>query len=513
MHNIDPTRYDGQGSEFSNLMNHFNSTIPGTRINIERMYIQESGSYGEQYLRPYSYNGSIDQIDNLARRVNEIRRSNPLAPITGGLVAGATQSLLEVNSNWERPIQIPTGWDTRRFRFMMRVEIPKKFGMEIYLVQGYSEYAETSYTGRIDDNLVFFINSMIRLNQTVTQDHNGMRQVNEVVVENVHVIDGRYVSDQTSHASRAVYTMRPLDIFNGIQTNYYTSTQSAYDNHQTVDFSTDHSTDTITSRRNNQLPSGYIGRLLENYQVAKTYESYGQGTENVHSRALQSSYEPQAMENPFVSAISNLQGLPCVTHFTLGILRRLDPSLTGDRVIHMQLDQTIRLTEPGDSVDWKDVGIYTHIAAKISSAISGLMVDCMFSEIGFEINNMTTDGSVFMRYLSGKSMTSADASVFFGNFQARFLTEVMPSISQNGQIPVAFIAYSALGHETTIQLSLDGEPYVKYITPTFCDALMAPVFTNNLDAFRSVVDGMDTVIEQCTPSIMPAHLGGILHQV
>ena len=65
-----------------------------SRIVIKDMILQETGTYGPQYARPYNAVTSYDVLENLNHRIEETTRMNPTAKINGSLIAGLSSGLL-----------------------------------------------------------------------------------------------------------------------------------------------------------------------------------------------------------------------------------------------------------------------------------------------------------------------------------------------------------------------------------------------------------------------------------
>ena len=77
---------------------------------------------------------------------------------------------------------------------------------------------------------------------------------------------------------------------------------------------------------------------------------------------------------------------------------------------------------------------------------------------------------------------------------ARLEVEVLRGLSSNNMIDFEIsMTVDVLG-ETHISISMAGGPKYDYVTPSFCDALMAPVLTNNNDNLRAIGNDIEQLV-------------------
>jgi hypothetical protein len=90
--------------------------------------------------------------------------------------------------------------------------------------------------------------------------------------------------------------------------------------------------------------------------------------------------------------------------------------------------------------------------------------------------------------------------VMLGNlFIHRFNTEIVPDFASNEyatNIPYTLTMDIDAFGSTSIQISYDGSPVTPYVTPSFCDSLLAPVVTPTLKGFSNIVHDMDMILNQ-----------------
>lgn len=464
------------------------------QVQLAGIMLQETGTYNAQYSRPYVAKTTDETLNILGNRIGDVSRANPMAKISGSLISGLCGDLVVPAAAWDHELSIVHGWNEKRLRFSLEVHVVGHFGTEIYFFQGYTSHYGISLQGTIDPNMLFFINSFMRINRA--QDFSGLSSTGfrDTIVESAQVIDGRIHAQQNT----GVYGLRPEDIFTGVQSNYMTNMHNTFGDAKIIDDRINKSGDVFRSRRSNAIPSNFLSRVVESYRSAATLADYGGGTDDIYGRAIQTSYEGNTYENPFIRALSTLKGIPNITSFSMNDLMMIDPTIN-TRTDYQKLMDTVHLHHTGDTDNnWGNALLETQLATILTHAVSGLMLDNMLISVGFHVTNMTMNMSLDTRlFPGGQAVTTADMRQYYANFVHRLETEVMPDITKNNMIPVDITVYADLYGETEVLVSIDGKPHEKYVTPSFCDALMTPVVTTNHTDYSGLVTGIEEIVNFC----------------
>lgn len=459
-------------------------------LHVAQLLIQETGCYGQQYSRPYKAVTDQRTLDNLSNRITDVSRGSPTAKVTGGLISGLCGGLMMPSANWDSQLIIPNGWNERRLRFVLEVRNVTGFGEDIYFFQGYSEYMGISHLNTIDDRMVFYINSFMRVSRS--RDYSGMSSAGfrDIVSETAQVINGRYHVQSTGE----VFGLRPEDLFIGAQSNHISEALMTSNEGHVVDTRLNQAGEVFRSRRTNAIPSNFLSRVIDSYRSANMMADFGTGTDDIYSRAIQSSHEPSPFENPFIRALSDLQGMHAVTTFSMRDLLTLDPNVQHNTQF-LELASTVRLHQVGETEDWAAANLKTQLATVVTNAVSGLMVECMMVEVAFHCTNMTLNGMPDTRFLSTPvGFTAANPMMYSMNFINRFESEVLPDLTQAGHIPVSITVHADLYGETMVEISIDGDMATPYTTPSFCDALLSPVVTTNSGDYHALVNGVESIV-------------------
>ena len=395
---------------------------------------------------------------------------------------------------------IPNGWQSKRLRFLLEVHCSHAFGTEIYYFNGFSESMGLHTDGlnaTIDPRMEFFINSYLKINRT--DDHTGMSPTgyNDQLVESAHVVNGRFHSDITG---RPVYSTRPMDVFTGVQSSYITNVMSEYEGGTVLDDRIDQSGTVTRSTRANDIPSSYLTRVIDTYRSASQLADFGQGQDDVLNRAIQTAYEPDPFENPFIKALNNIYGQMNKVSFTLEDLEMVSPGCTqqgpGQRVQYMEMTQGFPVHQSGESEYWGGTDIETQASTIVAQGASALMMEARLIQIGFTYSNRLPGGQYQCVPLEDtiQGFTSVNMEQYIAHFLRRFSTEVMPDITQNGLIGVDVMVFADLFGDTRVEISVEGGYAKPYVVPQFADSLMVPTITVNQANYNNLLSGVEEIV-------------------
>lgn len=473
------------------------------RIHIARMAIQDSGTYTPQYSRSYVAECKPQTLDSLQRRIDQASRVDPHAGIGGSLIAGMSSGLIIPSAEAAHELIIPQGWDSKRLRFLLEVHCESPFGIKIFYLNGYSEYnglQDNGLTATIDPKMRFYINSFIVVNRV--EDFSGMSATGyrDTIVESAHVVNGRIHSDD---GRRSVYGLRPYDMYVGIQSSYLRQDLENFAGGTVSDDRIGAENSVMKSSRRNNVPALYLSKLIDTYRSANTLADYGNGTDDIYNRAIQSTIEPEPFENDFIRAINDLYGHMDVVWFTLEDLDTLDPGCVRDRVEYFEIAQGYPVHQAQDSEHWGGSGLQQQAATIIGHGVSALMMECMLIQMAFTYTNRIVGGGVECFPINTDSpigVTSADLSPFIDRFFRMFCEDVMPDVTSGGMIGMDVNVFADLFGDTRIEISIEGGPLVPFVIPQFADALRVPTVTTDPSVYNTLVSGVEEIVNSVTPT-------------
>lgn len=467
-----------------------------TNVRVVRFLIIETGTYNDQYRRPYVTQATGDVIAALDERID---RNEHIVPAS---ISGLANNVLTMQTQPENNTKIINGWGERRLRFMMEIEYTLGIGAHVTeVLTGYTDYlglSRLNYGGHatLDDDMSFYVNSIIQLTSTVVATGVG-RQEYVNVTDNSQLIVNNNFEDIYQDGQQ--FRMRPTDVYATMNLGLAGGFDASVD-----DTRTKVTTAPMKSRRSNGLPTAYAANLLESYKNASMGEVFGQSEDQVLARARNTVAEISVMDDPFMKAIAQMRNAPVGNTFTLREIQRMDPGATAPGVLftfsQLEAQRMIpqgqqqgpgAMHERGQTALWHSADAVTHAAAIIAQAVPSMVADLALTEVAIHTTNMIPQGfapqmspyggrpvNTYFGYLNSFSKKVALPHAA-ERLKVRLETELLRDLSFNGAVDFDIDIFVNLIGDTMIKISLGGGPKVDFVVPSFCDALLAPVVTRD----------------------------------
>jgi len=475
-------------------MNNFNLNF-GTKIRIIKFELVPAGIYNDQYYRPYE-----SFIDPMLMREVESRINTPNGQVnlqnSSNILNGIAGSIVHPQAAPGSKIVIPNGWDTSRWAFKMEIEINSSTNHKaVHLVQGYSEYAESSYSGLPDPNVVFHINSVTQLRTIVRNTPYGVNE--EVYVDSSdHVLinhswDGVW---QDVNQNRQLVNVRPQDIYTHLVVPEYAQNGDIYN------IASTYSRQPMLSRRSNNLSTDYLGKIISSYQGAVNQPIDG-SSDTIMQTAAGLVSENLLSRDKFIRALSNfITDTTTPTSFTLRDISRFDPSFnpsTDDRLVIYKEDNTQQLDYRNYSSDWGGSTLETQTAAVISSTLPSIMMKFGVSKVSIIATNQEFGGPKIV-WADIQGFGGVDVTRFIPQINAAIQSEIFDFVSQQNQLSY----YVEVSHTFTLDMqmsvSINGNPAIPFVNPTFADASFTPIISDQTDRLQSMAFDMNNLLNYTT---------------
>lgn len=444
-------------------------------LHVVAMRIQETGTYNNQYLRPYTTDLDQRTMSKVVDMAGQAKETGQQITAIGMAALNDGKPIVTPSAAPEAMISIANGWTERRFRFLLIVDQAFHVGgVHRFYITGYSTHADAGYSGALDRDMQFFINSVVRTRivEAVTPMHGVVTQ--EAIVNNRHVIANN--NWEGSMAANQLYMMRPEDIYTTIGLS--SMTRDTHDVWQDTRIMAQRTA--TTSDLSNGLPHHYASKILNTYIAASNVQpSYGNGDSNVISDAQKLCINDN--DNPFIVAISRIREFGYISNsFTINEMCRIDPNAYS-KIQYAPLEQSDYsiIHSAGQTSDWHGQDGLTMAAIKICQAIPGLMGGLMLQNINFTSTNSTMDSMFQTRVSYADSMNKENMPMRCNAFVTRFEQEVLRDVTVNNNIAYYLDVRADVFGETWVKLSFNGSALIEYVVPSFCDNLLAPIVTSN----------------------------------
>ncbi len=477
-----------------------------TKMRIVRLLMQETGTYNDMYSRPYVSYMDGGSLNALGERMAQYGQGR----VTGDLLAGVTTNLVAPSATPDGIVPVEHGWKERRVRFLMEVYCEFSIGSAVtYYIQGYTSHAGISASGAVDPTMVFYVNSFTGVNRVMTHTPTGMQLV-ESVVESAHVLANSNYSGVNDPNKKLM--IRPQDVFSSIQTMDMTDAYDGmgYGYGGGMDLRSVLRNEPARSSRENALPSSYVARVIDGYQVGKMSAEFGQSENDIIQSARRQVFEEPIGQNPFIRAISDIYGTGMTNAFRMPDLHRIDPNVDHVTTISI-LGQTnlAKVHHAGSTEYWGGSNRETVVATVLANAVPALMMDTMIQNIKFMSTNHSVDGRPSTTIIQAQSLTNADLRRQYDTFMRRLEREVIHDFTYGNQERYMIEMQVDLFGESFIRISIGDSPMTDFVTPSFCDTLLVPVISGNQAYHSNLINDFSnilSVVSEATHGVAPMNL-------
>lgn len=476
-------------------------------LRIRSLFIRETGTYNPQWRRPYETNLQGNVLNSLIERLGGAKT------LDATLMGGVANQFIRPTPGPEKEIAMIHGWNEPRMRFLMEVECKSSTGGVVSeIIAGYTDYLGASLSGNFDHRMEFFVNSTIQLRRSNEMAAFGQRNMSMVANSSHVIVDNDW---NNLYKSNREYKMRPEDVFTNMgaaQIAPFSQDGGLCDGRTLV------TSTAVKSKRANATATSYMSEILRGYTAANEKSEFGQHPDQIQSIARGITRESVASKDMFLSAIAQIRGTPIGNTFTFNDLMRLDPG--AEHVTNVSVighTERANIHAAGMTSDWSGSDIFTHMASILSQTVPGLLMDLAITEIVFKSTNRTVDGNILTTIYDANGFNGCDISRQLETFKLKLEYEVIRDITHENQVDYAVEMRVNLIGETWLSLSLDGKPFIDYVTPSFADALLTPIITNDNQRAIRLASDFDTLtthlIDANQPQMRSNMFGGSILNV
>lgn len=469
------------------------------QIRVTDLLLVESSTYRDQFLRPYKTEIRGGMIDAIGERLQKSRRFTP------SILASIANQFIVPDHNPRGIIEIPHGWDERRGRFILNLEIILGTGDIIrQVVMGYTNTTGFSTTNRVDHDMEFYINSIHMLTERTIKTDRGYRTT--LVPTNITDVHADRDNAGARRRGDRRYTLRPEDIY---------STLDAENNgldmvDDLADLRTTLNRSSIKSASSNRLSSRYMSRVLNSRQKA-IENSEGMLAEDLNATAQGYVQESYTSEDQFLKRLSDVQDLDETTttsFFTFRHLLQIDRD--ADRHVNANLfDSDARAaTDYRNFDDVEDLNgkeEWDRIASLIAIAVPAIMLENCIHRASFQVNNRGFDQD--FEFVPGKITSFIEGlhmRTFIERLEERLIDELFLPITGANRYDFGLELTCRVFGDINFKLYWDGKDRGRYVFPTFCDSLSSPIITDTIGDVKKLSRDFDDLFTE----LLPNTLGG-----
>lgn len=457
-------------------MHSFNHGMYSTRsMRVIRMLVQRTGTYDEQFLRPYISTGNGTAINTVASKIVQSKS------LTAGIFSSEASEIIRPSPRPETAIGIENGWGTERLRYFLHLEHTDQMGSVKHIhVTGYSAYADLSYGNHVDPKVPFIINGISITTPILHRGNNGEHVVHKLsnvsqVVQNKE-FQGAIISDPSTR----VYSLSPDSVFSAIQANEmnYVDSQDCIDARQFI------TAESKLIGRGFNTAQAYCAEVTNAWKHLSSVDDVSsQYGGDVYGAVADTLQQGTSVKDEFIRWLKNrrMQVYGYVsgqdTQFTLEDLDALDPNF---RNVLLVAPAMRGMYHAGQACSWDGSDALTQGAAILAQSVPAYMSKLGISKVALKSSNKYNSTNMTpMTIITSVDCinNSFDNSRVIEAFKYQLDTEVFNGLCYSGQLPYELDLIVDMYGETIIALSLGNTPVQMYVAPTFADALYTPQVT------------------------------------
>lgn len=472
-----------------------------SRLDIKSMTITDTGTYNNQYRRPYVAEVTDSIFSNLYERVAEQKCS-----IDSSTFLGLGGQIVKPSTQVQSDVAIPNGWNERRNKFVLHVETRSSNGIVLFeIIQGYTEYVGASrQTGNVDDDMKFFINTITHVTPYNTQTPHGVVTKYRVVDASHLLFTHNYNETQSIYYNmqNAEERMRPEDVLTMMQRSSFMpelEQQGAYDE------TTKNTVIPVKASVGLSLPNTYASDILGSYQRSSGYYDMGAGYGDVINHAIRDASSQEVGLDPFLMRIREIKH-QFTSYFTLRDLEKIQPGV-GALIQYRPFTQQDVATahQAGQSGGWNDQSFGGRAAALLANAIPSMMLQCgvgffdaTFTNMNRVIGELRRDWTVSM----APPRPLVPDQVIIQNVEtlkARIISELLTDLSENNLIDLILrVSVNFIG-DTIIEISIGNSIPDRYVQPTYANALTTSLISNDQKHAATLADDFNVMTTTLFP--------------
>lgn len=470
------------------------------KINVESLVLAESATYRDQFLRPYVTEVRGDVTDRIGERFQKSRRFTP------SMLANIANQFIVPDSRPRGIIEIPHGWDERRGRFILTLEIIVGTGDRLrQVVMGYTNTTGFSSNNRVDMDMEFYINNTYMLVEKTIKTNRGYRSVYAPTSMN-DVLADRDNAGARRRSDRR-YTIRPEDIYSTIDADQMLDMVD-----DLTDLRTTLHRSAIKSRSSNRIGSRYMASVLNSRQKAIELHDHGNNPSEINATAQGYIQESYASEDLFMRRLTDVQDLDEATttsFFTFRHLLSIDPY--AEKAVNANLfsKEALPVTDYRRYDDVNEMNgqeEHDRIAALIATAIPALMMENCIHQINFQAHNQSHgEEFVFVPSKTNSMIDDLDMKTFTDIFEERLIDELLVPITADSRFEIGIELQCRIFGDINFTLFWDGKKRGRYIFPCFCNALSSPIITDDVGDVKKIARDFNDLFDE----FLPATLGSV----
>lgn len=478
-----------------------------------------------QYGRNFQTSRTSDNVrDSFLRETNDGRH------LDATTMARAVSDIIELRPDVGRNdiIEIPNGWGSERMAFILVVLTEDYAGTECrQILTGFTDKADLSFNGRMDPDMVLYINNTFTIRDSEVETGRGRRR-NSRMESSEYIIRGRRATERNILGVQNHDTLiRPQDIFfqkSEAQTIGRFGGADSYN-----DARTSLTGDFKTAKRIHNNPANYLSDIVRTGVTAETVSLNERGTRHSDDDDMDEAMERLDDLNPDERAAAMLRGTELHRNELFrNFLSRTEYERNAEITFREFLDcvvwpDNVEADMIGFGSARKGLGANTHVAEgegnkwnggnpttlaaeMIAKTLPALVMNNFISSALIEMTNETLDGQIHCRVIGARPLIrDMNIERYEIALEQRLETDLGLILSRNNQLSFNMSANIKVTTHLEIKISVNGSKMEPFRSPVYCDGLLSPMKADSDEVLRNIVNDMDDLITAAIDGTSRAH--------
>jgi hypothetical protein len=404
---------------------------------------------------------------------------------------------------------IINGWSEARFRFIMELqENAMGVGLRTILTGYTDHYGYAPGSTALDPKMALYFTNVIRVRDQIVNGPNGPQTITTLLDADM-ILKGLAASGYQS-GLRNEQALRPVDVFSSL------AIPSQYNQPgiQLFDGRTSFQAGAQLSRTDNAIPSRWAEKVFQGFTAASTSVDVMDAEQrDLHRHARGIVAENQVSNIGVLDTMSYAYDWRSRGYIQLCELEGLCAHLSHvTEVFPFSQAERMAAYTPGHSCNWEGNSNEQVAASMVLSVMASMMWKFMLGYCNFTLTNATHDGSYRFNVISNDPSGSdaprsyvrnLDISQYVAHFGQCITRELMPGLTRQGALVVTLNVFSDLMGTTTIDVSINGQPFVRFIAPTFANSLYTPLIGTDRQSLVSLSADVDNLLSHVGMDNMP----------
>lgn len=475
---------------------------------VEKGLLCRTAQYHGQYRRPLHA--------NFGQNVNALAEITMGGDFSKERLAPIAATSLTMSTQIEGDADIVGGWGSERCLFAFKIIHQTNEAGTMRLVQylqGYTDYMgiHVGHNGiiggstnnmPIDPQMRLFFNSSLIFQELTTLNGYGQPVTTVTPLEASQLLTG----NPGSMYGNSTYTMRPEDVYSMIHAQEIVGSVQRYNQNANQAGVAVNMQDSRVmfqpgqplkkSSRANLIPSNYLSKVLSSpASIVQAYVGEMQTHQEMANKISSNLNEGYITNDQTLAMMLERTGLSENRSITYFELCQLFPN-ADQAIVRMGVESQKVQGASGMQSEYMNGASWELIVAQmLQNVTSALMMETSMSSIMFGGDNYATadiaagmlGGHFKLNMLGGSSFIDGrPVEVSCEQVRQRLISEFLTGFTGHNYVPIGFMVKIDLYGECIIDITYNGQPTVRFVTPMFGDSLFSPVLTNNRATLASL---------------------------